>query len=566
MRMIARDIRLGVLALCLLLWPVWALAQDAPASRAFALPGDAVCPVALPEPGPPGGWTGAERLAWGRICLGRPANMQEAGPTGFDGRVCAPWAIDGPVPGHRLLRPEFLNLILTREPWVSTPPKRQVRILCARIDGVLDLENARVVPELILLQSHLPEGANLLGARFLRTLSFQRSRLDGPLNANRARIGGGLYLRGGARFQEIDLTSARVAGSVIADGSRFEGRFNGDGLTVGGGLFMREGAAFQTVVLRGASVARNLETDGSTFQGVFDADALAVGGSLFLRGGAAFQDVYLSDATVTRDMQLAGSTFAGVFDFSSGAAEELVLFRPGTLDGDGALREDPIWTGAARLILSNAELVTLQARLASWRRGTGALPTDLGGLGYDRLSGFRGERVATLEDASAAELIGWLRDVSGHRSDYDPQPYEQLSAALRVAGMAAKADAVAYAKFRHRDATQPAGPWQTHLLRPAERLLVGNGVYPFRAVGWFGALVALGVVMAYFSAAPYLGPFYRKVFYSLENALPLVGLSEEHLTLDHRNRWVEGYFKLQKFGGFVLATVLVGALTILTGS
>jgi hypothetical protein len=77
--------------------------------------------------------------------------------------------------------------------------------------------------------------------------------------------------------------------------------------------------------------------------------------------------------------------------------------------------------------------------------------------------------------------------------------------------------------------------------------------------------VATGFFVAHFSRARLLQPRYRKFWYSLENALPLVEFSAQHNSVEHERRWVEIWFHVQKAMGFVLATVLIGALSLLAG-
>ena len=110
----------------------------------------------------------------------------------------------------------------------------------------------------------------------------------------------------------------------------------------------------------------------------------------------------------------------------------------------------------------------------------------------------------------------------------------------------------------------PPGPWQeTRILWPLSRFVIGHGVYPFWALFWFAGLVATGFFVAHFSRARLLQPRYRKFWYSLENALPLVEFSAQHNSVEHGREWVESWFHFQKAMGFVLATVLIGALSLL---
>lgn len=71
--------------------------------------------------------------------------------------------------------------------------------------------------------------------------------------------------------------------------------------------------------------------------------------------------------------------------------------------------------------------------------------------------------------------------------------------------------------------------------------------------------------MPFASTADLIKPWYRKFWYSLGNALPLVEFTESHKTVDHNNGWIESYFHLSKVFGFLSATILIGALSPLPG-
>ena len=55
------------------------------------------------------------------------------------------------------------------------------------------------------------------------------------------------------------------------------------------------------------------------------------------------------------------------------------------------------------------------------------------------------------------------------------------------------------------------------------------------------------------------------VWYSLENALPLIGTNERFKNIEHVQPWLYHFFHFQRAFGFVLATVLVSALALLSG-
>ena len=178
-----------------------------------------------------------------------------------------------------------------------------------------------------------------------------------------------------------------------------------------------------------------------------------------------------------------------------------------------------------------------------------------------------------MADATPAWLIRWIEAQPAHDDRYDPQPYEQLAAALDAAGEDDKARAVRVATLDHRARNPDAGFWERRLLS-LSRALIGHGEHPFRVLWWFAGLVAIGFVVVSGSGAPTLrhapGRHPAAVmagwfWYSLENALPLVPLKPAHAAAEHGSAWIEGFFHAQKVLGFALATILVGALTGLGG-
>lgn len=330
-------------------------------------------------------------------------------------------------------------------------------------------------------------------------------------------------------------------------------------------MAMGWGASFQFVDIAGANVVGDLGISGASFSGDLTATLSNVGGDLYMGGGSEHQFVNLSGARIGGHLGLNGGTFQGL-DFSNGSADELVLSNS-RWDDDGAqVLDDATWVSEGGITLRNASVSAVQSRPSAWQRSDGSwIDADLTGFSYQRLAGFGAAAANTLIDEPADRMIAWLAGVTEEKTAYDPQPYEQLSSVLATAGMSDKAKAVRYAKFLHRDEMQP-GTWlEAAFIRPASRILVGYGVYPFRALGWFAVLVALGFLAGFFSKADLMAPNYRKFWYSLENALPLVESTEAYRVIEHDNRWVESYFHFQRVAGFVLGTVLVGALSLLPG-
>ncbi len=416
----------------------------------------------------------AEVWAWNRICLGKSANMRDALKTGRDNKKCKPEEIEKKkerVPNHRNLRPEFIELVLSHEPWASMARHPKVSIRCALIRGNINLSNHDIGPSFSFINGKVDGNIMFIGTRFRRFLSFQGTTVTKKFKADRLEVGESLFLRRGGKFREVSLIGAKIGTSLQLGGSTFSGRFNLTGATIGGELNLLEGG-----------------------------------------------------------------------------------------------RRNPlIWKKDARLILRNAKAGALHASTGSWGTSTDGkfVPTDLTGFVYNRLGGLDEPKITSMGDASADWLTDWIEAQLDHGKLYDPQPYTQLASVLEAAGSTEKANAIRFAKFEHKRIDDKEISPIRRVALWLERRIIGYGLYPFYVLFWFFGLVAVGGVLAQFSKEPLVRGLVG-LWYSLENALPLIETSEEFRKVQHRRLWLTHYFHFQKMIGFVLATVLVGALTLLS--
>ena len=102
------------------------------------------------------------------------------------------------------------------------------------------------------------------------------------------------------------------------------------------------------------------------------------------------------------------------------------------------------------------------------------------------------------------------------------------------------------------------------ILLTLARYVAGYGIYPVWAFYWFFGLVLLGGLLAQSSKDSSVR-HWMGLWYSLENALPLIETNERFRNVAHGYPGLVHFFHFQKAFGFVLATVLVGALTLLGG-
>ena len=464
------------LAVLLLAWPDSSVeSADSPERT---MPHQAKCAVPLPKDF----WDGeaardfqeAEAWAWEeRICMGLWADMRSAPGGSGDAEECEPAEIENKgkaVPANRRLRPKFLELILSHQPWASAQRHPLVGIRCGLVRGGVHLDGHEISVGFSFHRGKIEGRVSLLGTKFKRGLSLERSTVTGQLDADRLELGGNLVMSGGT---------------------------------------------FAGVNLIAATIGSNLQLSVASFGGTLDLTGAAIGGELNL--------------------------------------------------SSGRMMHHPIWHDHAYLILRNARADALHAAAGSWRmsKGSRLLPTDLIGFTFNRFGGLDTSGSANMGYEEADWLIGWIEAQQDHGSGYDPQPYTQLARVLEAAGATDKAKAIRFAKFEHKRDYDKSMTTVRHFLLTIERYLFGYGLYPFRVIYWFVGLVALGWLLAQFSEQASVRRW-MGLWYSLENALPLIETNERFKCGHHGRAWLRHFFHFQKACGFVLATVLVGALTLLS--
>lgn len=476
----------------------------------------------------------------------------------------------------------------------------------ATLKGLFDAERIRAEGAVFLRGGATFEEVSLQSAKIDSNVEATGSTFTGLFDAQSIRTGGDIHLRGRATFNDVRLSGAEIGGSLDAEASTFKGLFNASRLSANGHLSMQEatfnevqmygtqiggnlavgGSTFNDVHLNGSRIGGLLTASGSTFLGFFEAERLRVDGSIIFREGSSFADLDLTATTIGQHLQLQGSRYNGTVDLSELSVGSLLLWRGGSSDG-AAPAQDAVWGPDATLILRNAQSNSLQARMGgpdetrdSWTRQNGVrLPTDLTGFRYEQLGGITSGVQHDLARIDSKPLIHWV-DTSAlpEMMGYRPQPYLALESALSGMGAEAAAKEVAYARLRHRTATRVSANWWTEfetwvgqiLTSVFDRFLqftVGFGLYPQRAFYWFLGLVVVGTFLARPSQSLRKQSASRATwgdsfFYSLENAIPLMEPSTDYAKVEHDKFGVRMFFNAQKVLGFVLASVLIGALTL----
>ena len=531
-----------------------------------------------------------ERWAWNlRLCLGQIADMSDY--RGGDGKECNPKDANA-WPDTRRLSEKFLLTILFHEPFKSAPPRPQTHIKCALFGEEIDISNFGLESELWFDDSRFrknvdlvdlnarrsvsftgsvfDEGINLLGAKMGGQLIAWGSTFEGLFIADGLEVKGDLFLGGGANFKkEVRLVGAKISGQLNARGATFEGLFTAEGLEVTGGLLLDQGASFKEGInLIGAKIGGAMTTRGDTFEGWLQADGLEVKGLLFLDQGADFRGpIDFLGGLIEGNVHLDGSTF-----------HQLVDFTGTTITGDLILASHsagsvpPTWKDGAKLILRNVSAGALQESSAAWckegRRfscnhhySQGFVPVDLKGFTHQRLGGV--ESTGTGDPMAARKtgwLLAWIGAQSDHGSVYNPQPFTQLAAVLREAGNPAKADDILYYRREH-ERTAANTPWWSKFWLTVQWLLIGYGYASWRALIPFAGLVLAGVYFCGRANETTEFTTWRKIWYSLDRALPIIDLGATE-DIKPLSNWVAAYyFYAHHIAGFILATFLVAGLT-----
>ena len=130
------------------------------------------------------------------------------------------------------LRAELIRHLLLSRDSPAPLPERGLRIVGARIDGVLDLEGAELTSDLGLVRCAFDAAPVLYSAR-CRSLYFTGSSMPG-LKADRLRCAGGLFLRDGFKAMGmVRLLGAEIGGDLDCDGATLDGG-GGDALSADG--------------------------------------------------------------------------------------------------------------------------------------------------------------------------------------------------------------------------------------------------------------------------------------------------------------------------------------------
>ncbi len=227
---------------------------------------------------------------------------------------------------HRQIRADLIRWLCVDRRAKECVDPRGIRVLAARISGVLDLSHVIVPFPLTFAWCSLHGELNLRGAD-VPEINLQGTWVQ-AIAADRATVRSSILLREGFHASgPVRLPAARISGNVECDGSTFENPFRpgepesgvaliADGAIVEGSVFLREGfRALGEVRLTGAKIGGCLDCTNASFDNnpyvALNAGSMVVGSSVFLRGKFSSQgEVKLEGSQIDVDLDCGAGTFS----------------------------------------------------------------------------------------------------------------------------------------------------------------------------------------------------------------------------------------------------------------
>ncbi len=388
-------------------------------------------------------WTPQETFVWNYVCVGDDADFNSE--PGYGGAV-EPQRPEG-LPDNRVLTSRFIETLLLNEKYSRSLTRLGITIKGARFAEPIDLADANLKHNLTLRDSLLEKGANFRGLRSDHRISLSGSRILGTLDMTELHA------------EQIDLNRSQVIGDLIMNYSESNG-----------GLFMDNGE-FNNVELRTARISKEFDLTKAKITGELNMERTVVAGGVFMGEGASVAGRISFVFGRCDSLELAGGTFYQDVDLNGTRINNSLILQS---------RHGPTrWVGNSLLILRNVTADTIVDSPNSW-----PFKLDLVGFTYRALGGVDERGLGAVTDRSAGWFVNWLG-----RSNYSPQPYEQLAKVLRVDGDPGDADKILYAG-RERIRINSSGldyVWQSIL-----KFVIGYGYRVWQSVLWLGALWIFG--------------------------------------------------------------------------
>jgi len=504
----------------------------------------------------------AEQRVWKAFANGRPVDFGTGDAAKDDPVNGGGW---GP---SRQVRAEVIVALLCGALSPEPGHAGRVWLKCARITGMIDLQNAEMRHVLRLEGCHVISGADLtdasgrtimlvgfqvgsislLGANIVGRITFRGSRLagvdgpalvaDGLIVTGELACDGGFLADGGVR-----LPGASIGGRLTFRASQLVGHSGpaliANGLTIARDMICdEEFHADGELRMPGARIGGRVSFTGATLDGgsgrALSADGLTVGGAMFCDEGFRVKgEILLQNASIHHDLSFIAATLTST---NGPALVAIGLTVGGTMYCNAGFHTE------GEVILRNASIGVL----ADDGKDSWPPRQELAGLTYDDLRPY----------LSASERLNWLR----RSTEYHGQPFEELAAYYRKLGHDEQARRVLLAQQRERTHRRS---WQRRGWGWLQDALVGCEYAPGRAIALLAIALATG--WAFFHAYPpppvnpAAHPSFNAAIYAVNLLIPAPGLGDESTWNPHGAGLVmaAGLRAL----GWLLAITIIAAIT-----
>ncbi|GAA0527218.1 oxidoreductase [Saccharopolyspora thermophila] len=398
-----------------------------------------------------------------------------------------------------------------------------IRLVSAVIGGNLRMPGARIDVGWLRSPAESVEQP-------LRAVHLDGTQIRGNLDASAAQVRG-----------QVRITDVQVSGSVQLTNARLVGPrtdvLRASRISVGSNLECRDAEIVGSLQLPGARVGANVDLRSTqltkpawhghrnTYKASLDLRAARIERDLICAEGSrpfrAEGAVELRWAQIGRHLNFSGCELG---DGTSRTA----------LNAFGVVAQDltllPNEAPHGRIALGQAQCELFADNAAVWRA--------TGGVDFDDFSYTNFADSFEHHDRDRVrQRLDWLRATSG--GAYQPGPYDQLAEVFRANGLEEHAVAVLIEKQRHRYAAiaataRPGLRWPVRMWSLLQRLTVGYGYRPLRALAWLLLFAAAGT--AWFDAHPLVPineqdhPVWSPLLYTVDQMLPVV-------TLGHDDMW-----------------------------
>ncbi|WP_030542953.1 hypothetical protein [Streptomyces albus] len=530
----------------------------------MTVPGDGEPPASLEL-------TPAEWGMWQAFRNGSTHDLRTRNPLHDDPDGQHRWGPD------RTVRARVLALLLLDGPPPQPGRVTALKLNGAYVTGVLDLAGGTVDPYVEMHGCRFEKEILLPESRFttLRLVGCRIPRLEGA----RLQTEGDLHLPRCTVPHGIRLTDAQIGTDLLLNQITVERDRRGrsivaDGISVGQDLQAELIESHGELSLRGAQIGVSLSLRGSKLRNphgrrALNAPQLTVERTLYLTAAGLSSSPFATGTTPPygivntpgSGVRLQRFECVGGVRLDDGRFGDAVDFEQArfVMEADQELSMRRIQTPELRFLcdrphrgrvtLSGAKVVNLVDQASSWP-GPGGLS----------MAGFTYECLIPRGRFPLSMRLEW---VAAATPEYAPEPYEQLSNALRTSGEDAHAREVLLAKQRRRRETLPlAGKLWGFL----QDWTVAYGYRPGRAAVWMAFLWAAGALLFSRTRPPAISeegaPHWDPAIYALDLLLPVINLGQDtswRMTGFHQ--WASVVMILL---GWVLATtVAAGASRLL---